>query len=179
MLIKSYLENEEDNGNGYCINGHYNIIPACTKIFVNNKLYCPECGTLIWEVVSKPTLFEKKNFVMHSGEESDFKIECDALTSEDIETLAYLISKRFNFAGVYGIPTGGLKLANALNKYIDEYGVYYLIVDDVLTTGKSMEKAQKKLIQHEPIIGVVLFSRSKRPIQKWIYPIFNMSKWWN
>ena len=66
--IKSYLKDEEDNGNGYCVNGHYNVIPAYTKIFVGNKLYCPRCNTLIWEVVSKSTLFEKKNFVMHSGE---------------------------------------------------------------------------------------------------------------
>jgi len=58
--IKSYLKDEEDNGNGYCVNGHYNVIPACTKIFVGNKLYCPRCNTLIWEVVSKSILFEKK-----------------------------------------------------------------------------------------------------------------------
>ena len=126
----------------------------------------------------RTTLFEKKNFIMHSGEKSNFKIECDALTDGDIETLAYLISKRFKFAGVYGIPTGGLRLAKVLNKYIDEFGDYYLIVDDVLTTGTSMEEARKKLMRHEPIIGVVLFSRSKSPIKKWIRPMFNMSKWW-
>jgi len=126
----------------------------------------------------RTTLFEKKNFVMHSGEKSNFKIECDALTDGDIETLAYLISKRFEFNGVYGVPSGGKRLAKALKKYVTKKTMDYLIVDDVLTTGTSMEEARKKLMRHEPIIGVVLFSRSKSPIKKWIRPMFNMSKWW-
>lgn len=126
----------------------------------------------------KKVLFEKKSFVMHSGEKSDFKIECDALTSEDIDTLAYLISKRFEFNGVYGIPTGGIKIAKALKKYVNKTAMDYLIVDDVLTTGTSMKEARNNLIHHEPIIGVVLFSRSEHLIPEWIRPIFNMSKWW-
>jgi len=178
MLIKSYLKNEDDDGNGYCINGHYNVIPACTKIFVGNKLHCPECGTLIWEVVSKPTLFEKKNFIMHSGEKSTFKIECDVLTDKDIETLAYLISKRFEFNGVYGIPSGGVRLAKALKKYVTKRAMDYLIVDDVMTTGNSMEKAVDKFKHREPIVGVVLFARNKYPTSRWIYPMFSMSRWW-
>jgi orotate phosphoribosyltransferase len=46
-----------------------------------------------------------------------------------------------------------------------------LIVDDVLTTGKSMEEMRKK---HSNVltIGVVLFARGKCP--KWVEPIFNM-----
>ena len=127
----------------------------------------------------KNILFEKKNFIMHSGEKSDFKIECNALTSEDIETLAYLISKRFDFNGVYGIPTGGIKIAEALKKYINRDATYYIIVDDVLTTGTSMEEAADELIDYEPIIGVVLFSRSKHLIPEWIKPMFNMTEWWN
>jgi orotate phosphoribosyltransferase len=115
---------------------------------------------------------------MHSGEKSDFKIECDTLTSEDIETLAYLISKRFEFNGVYGIPTGGIKIANALKKYINKGATYYLIVDDVLTTGTSMEESADKFKYREPIIGVVLFARNRHPISEWIYPMFSMSKWW-
>jgi len=125
------------------------------------------------------TLFEKKNFIMHAGEESDFKIECDALTSEDIGTLAYLVSKRFKFNGVYGVPTGGTKIAKILEKYVNKKALHYLIIDDVLTTGNSMEKTADKFKYREPIIGVVLFARNKYPIPEWIYPIFNMSEWWN
>jgi len=115
---------------------------------------------------------------MHSGEKGNFKIECDALTDKDLETLAYLISKRFEFNGVYGIPTGGTRLAKALKKYRNKKAIDYLIVDDVITTGKSMIEASNKLRGREPIIGVVIFSRSKNPIPRWIYPIFDMSKWW-
>ncbi len=38
-------------------------------------------------------LFIKKDWEMHSGKKSDFKIECDALTDEDIKTIAHLISR--------------------------------------------------------------------------------------
>jgi orotate phosphoribosyltransferase len=127
----------------------------------------------------KNSLFEKKSFIMHSGEKSDFKIECDTLTSEDIETLAYLISRRFEFNGVYGIPTGGVKIANALKKYTNKKAIDYLIVDDVITTGNSMEEAADKFKYREPIIGVVLFARNRYPISRWIYPMFSMSKWWS
>ena len=116
---------------------------------------------------------------MHSGEKGDFKIECDALTSEDIETLAYLISKKFEFNGVYGVPTGAIRIANALKKYENKKAINYLIVDDVITTGKSMIEAYNKLKEREPIIGVVIFARNKKSIPRWISPIFNMSEWWN
>ena len=46
----SLLENEDEHG-GYCKKGHYNIIPACTKLTVNNKLYCQICKTLIYKVI--------------------------------------------------------------------------------------------------------------------------------
>ena len=38
-------------------------------------------------------LFQTANFILNSGVPSTFKIECDALTDEDIETFALLISK--------------------------------------------------------------------------------------
>ena len=40
-------------------------------------------------------LFQLGNFVSHAGNELEWKIECDALTDEDIETFAYLISKKY------------------------------------------------------------------------------------
>ena len=114
-------------------------------------------------------LFVKKEFISHSGKKLDFKIECDALTYKDIETLAYIISKRFIFSEVFGVPNGGIRIANALKKYRSEDNPY-LIVDDVLTTGKSMED-YRRLIMRDTI-GVVLFSRGKCP--SWITPIFKM-----
>ena len=46
----TYLNNEDEDG-GYCENGHWNCIPACTEIFVGNSLRCLDCNTLIFEVV--------------------------------------------------------------------------------------------------------------------------------
>jgi orotate phosphoribosyltransferase len=128
-------------------------------------------------------LFIKKDWEMHSGKKSDFKIECDALTDEDIKTIAHLISRKFTFFCVRGIPTGGMRLAYELEKYIGKrkplIGDKFLIVDDVFTTGASMEKAKEAYSkQHgNKIVGVVIFARGKCP--DWIYPIFDMLEWLN
>lgn len=62
-------------------------------------------------------LFQIGDFRLHSGRKSTFKIECDALTDEDWETLARLISQRYTFGWVHGIPKGGWKLAECLWQY--------------------------------------------------------------
>jgi orotate phosphoribosyltransferase len=118
-------------------------------------------------------LFQNKRFILNSGKESNFKIECDALTDEDIECFAHLIGKNFQFSAVHGIPTGGVRLEIALRKYLtngEDYPI--LIVDDVLTTGTSMEKAWRRFIENHHVIGVVLFARTTT--QSWITPIFQM-----
>lgn len=48
-------------------------------------------------------LFQTGNFKLHSGKTSNFKIECDALTDEDLETFAKLISEEFNFCATIGV----------------------------------------------------------------------------
>lgn len=113
------------------------------------------------------------NFIMHSGDASNFKIECDVLTEEDMDTLAYLISKKMSFGTVWGIPTGGTKLAVALNRYISDNSSTWLIVDDVLTTGRSMDNFREIMsVPQEQIKGVVIFARTKCP--DWVIPIFQM-----
>ncbi len=120
-------------------------------------------------------LFEKKRWTMHSGATSDFKIECDALTSDDWDTIAYLISKHFSFVNVVGVPRGGLALAKALRKHKNTLGPL-LIVDDVLTTGASMEDERDVYLEryNNNIIGVVVFARGRCP--SWVTPIFSMNK---
>jgi len=119
------------------------------------------------------SLFIRQNIILHSGQKSDFKIECEALTDEDIETLAYLISKKFRFSRVIGIVRGGMRLMLAMEQYISpEEKFPVLIVDDVLTTGGSMEDAKKKL--GEPCLGVVIYARGECPY--WVYPVFQMWK---
>lgn len=140
-----------------------------------------------------PAVFARGEFTLNSGAKSKWKLECDALTDEDWECLAYLIWQMVGrFSGVTGVPSGGLKLAKALEQYScvdpeDEMVIVgsinplpHLIVDDVLTTGNSMHRTK---IRHEagemhPLtIGAVVFARGRCP--SWITPLFQMpEKFW-
>lgn len=114
---------------------------------------------------SNQTLFTVSDFIAHSGLSLSWKIDCDALTDNDIDTLAYLVGRKLSFGSVEGIPRGGLRFAKALYPYITAGA--HLIVDDVLTTGGSMEAARKSSSD----IGVVIFSRGIL-VPNWIHPIF-------
>ena len=132
----------------------------------------------------RETLFRKMDFRMHSGGLAHYKIECEALTDDDIETLAWIIAQkskqmtredRTGIRDVYGVPRGGTRLGNALMKYKDKWGSIRLIVDDVLTTGNSMQQARLDLGWCDAF-GVVIFARHECP--NWIHPIFSM-QWFN
>lgn len=116
-------------------------------------------------------LFQKTNIKLSSGIQSDFKIECDALTEKDWECLAYLISKKIKFGSVRGVPAGGEKLAKVLEKYSSKGNKYVLICDDVLTTGLSMEIERDKLSTGW-VIGVVVFARNR--CDNWVTPLFKL-----
>lgn len=122
------------------------------------------------------SLFQSGDFTLHSGQKSNFKIDCDALTDEDIEHLALQFAWRLRFEEIVGIPRGGLRLAAALEKYAGIMGPL-LIVDDVLTTGASMEAKRQEILAKDPdmpIIGAVIFSRMVPP-PSWITPLFVMN----
>lgn len=123
------------------------------------------------------SLFQKGNFKLHSNKISDFKIECDDLTLNDIKTLAYLISKRFKFFSVFGVPTGGLALAAELKQYCsNDLNDPTLIVDDVLTTGKSMIDFIRKSDIKNPF-GVAIFARTHN-FGEWGIPIIPIFQMW-
>lgn len=104
------------------------------------------------------SLLQLADIVLHSGKKSKFKIECDSLTEEDWNTLAYLGSRIVGkFSKVYGIPRGGIPFARALEKYADNDGPL-LIADDVLTTGGSIVEKLR-----EGCVGLVAFARGKCP----------------
>lgn len=118
-------------------------------------------------------LFDKIGFISHSGKKLDYKIECNALSPGSIDCIAYIISKKYRFSKVIGVPRGGLKLAKALEKYYEEKPVLsnLLIVDDVLTTGNSMNTLKAEIERAESwhtINGVVIFARGKCP--DWVDP---------
>lgn len=123
------------------------------------------------------SLFQRGNFTLHSGEESWFKIDCDFLTDEDLDTLALLVAEDYRvgpFFIVEGVPTGGERFARALEKYaLSKYATArnprVLIVDDVLTTGGSMERQRAG---RDNVQGVVIFARGVCP--DWVVPLFSM-----
>jgi hypothetical protein len=112
-------------------------------------------------------MFKYKTFTAHSFAQLYWKIECDDLTSEDIKALACIIANAFKFGSVIGIPKGGQRLAEALLPFCEE-GYPLLVVDDVLTTGTSMNEYYKP-----GAIGVVIFARG--PCPDWVNPIFTLS----
>jgi len=119
----------------------------------------------------QPNLFKFGAFTAHSGIHLPDKIECDALTDRDWDCVAAWFARKIKFQAVVGIPSGGLKLARALEQYAHPDGHWHmLIVDDVLTTGKPMFEYRQKY----PGVGVkgaVLFARIKN-IPDWIQPRF-------
>ena len=123
-------------------------------------------------------LFRSGPVTLHSGAVSDFKIDCDALTNEDWRALATMVAAGAGAVGkVSGIPRGGLKLADALTGVVTWVATGpVLIVDDVLTTGTSMEQARRAQIEAgetREIKGAVVFARI--PSAPWISALFTMS----
>ena len=117
-------------------------------------------------------LFKWGKFKSHSGLNLKWKIECDSLDDEDYECLKNIIlsDPRFRiFNKVIGIPMGGNRLANFLKPFEKPRTKKILVVDDVLTSGRSMRKAireTEKLYPKEKgylIIGLVIFSRPITP----------------
>ena len=122
------------------------------------------------------SLFDCGTFVSHSGMRLPFKIDCDALSDEDIECIAEILASKVDFGVVEGISTGGDRLAEALEKYARwEAPFQILIVDDVLTTGRSMERkkaGQPPQVHEDDIIGFVIFARGTLP--SWVGAVFRM-----
>jgi orotate phosphoribosyltransferase len=125
-------------------------------------------------------LFQLGDFVLNSGAKSRWKLECDALSEDDWKALAQMVRQVVGtFSSVEGVPRGGLRLASCLEHLRDLQGPH-LIVDDVLTTGGSLEKAKTEFMerwtfssgeyQGPQIIGGVVFARGQCPI--WVRSVF-------
>jgi len=84
------------------------------------------------------------------------------------------------FSLAVGVPRGGTRLANAINELAYPEGQNsragpVLIVEDVLTTGRSMENVREICgpLTHElGAIGLVIFARGKCP--DWVTALFQM-----
>jgi orotate phosphoribosyltransferase len=114
-------------------------------------------------------LFRLGDRILHSGTPSPFFIDCDALSDSDIEAPAARLRGFLpEYGPVEGVPRGGLRLAAALARDGIPGGPL-LIVDDVLTTGGSMEEHRAG----REAIGAVIFARGICP--QWVVPLFTMA----
>ncbi len=129
-------------------------------------------------------LFQLGDFTLNSGAKSKWKLELDALTDDDWAALAAMVAQMVGpFSSVEGVPRGGLKLAKALETYIDRGLSFvpsgHLIVDDVLTTGGSMNRRYAEVANGAgcdacgaEVKGAVIFARGQCPY--WVLPVFQM-----
>jgi len=116
------------------------------------------------------SLFLNGDFTLHSGQKSNFLIDCDALSEDELMALAaYVVPTLPGFSAVIGIPRGGMRFAEVLARYIKLDTGATLLVDDVYTTGASMFEARA---QEPNAMGLVIFARSQPPW--WVKPIFQM-----
>ena len=122
-------------------------------------------------------LFQSVDFKSHSGLDLSWKIEMDALSDSEWFTIKKMIMEYSPpFREVVGIPEGGVKLGNLLNEHAtgDEKDPI-CIVDDVLTTGESMEYFLSQYQRNRRpfmAIGWVVFARG--PCPHWVSALFQM-----
>lgn len=126
-------------------------------------------------------LFQHGEFTGNSGVSLPFKIDCDALSDGDIDCLARIIGgwyKGWALGEVVGVPRGGLRLAEAVKRYVKADGHNgwrpNLIVDDVLTTGESMKRlwSERYPNRYSSVYGAVIFARG--PCPEWVRPILTL-----
>ena len=122
-------------------------------------------------------LFQSLNFKSHSGLNLSWKIVMDALTDPEWFTIKKMIMEITPpFREAVGIPRGGVKLGDLLNEHAtgkEEDPI--CIVDDVLTTGESMEHFLSQYQRNRrsfTAIGWVVFARTRCP--DWVTPLFQM-----
>ena len=137
--------------------------------------------------MKKRGIFQLGKFKLHSGKKSEWKIECDMLVEEDYKTLAHIVAKELKFGLVTHV--GGKvnykgRIANSykFKRALEGYETKtlqnpILIVDDVLTTGYSINE-EKKLCENIysgcDMVGVVIFARGECPY--WVKSIFQLER---
>lgn len=112
--------------------------------------------------MSYVALFDDTEFISHAGLKLGWKIEMDALYTEDWRCLAKMIMEYETrpFREAVGIPRGGVRLGQMLNEYATgNPDDPVLIVDDVYTTGTSFKEFIAENYLVTPIICWAVFAR--------------------
>ena len=122
-------------------------------------------------------LFQSIDFTSHSGLDLSWKIEMDALSDPEWFTIKKMIMELTPpFKEAVGIPQGGTKLGDLLNEHgTGKEEDPICIVDDVLTTGESMEYFLTQYQRNRrpfTVIGWVVFARGQCP--GWVTSLFQM-----
>ena len=124
-------------------------------------------------------IFQQVDFKSHAGLDLSWKIECDGVSKKEWKCLAEMIMdyEKRPFQSAIGIPRGGVMLGSYLNEYSTQNpDDPYLIVDDVLTTGGSMEDFRTSYFRNRDTktgsFGWVVFARGFPP--QWCRALFQM-----
>ena len=109
------------------------------------------------------SLFQFGSFKSHSGLNLLWKIDCDALDFQELNNLIVGNEKLIPlYSEVVGIPRGGIRIADRIRQLIPATpDAKMLVVDDVMTTGKSMVKWMEDYNAN----GFILFDRCKHDIK--------------
>ncbi len=125
-------------------------------------------------------------FRSHSGIQLPWKLNLDCLTDSTLEALAKLLQSKFVFSEVFAVPSdehlprtpAGPRLV-CIIKRLCTFDERYppLIVDDVLTTGKSMEDFREVVMRNRSgiPIGFVIVARGQVP--NWVWPFLTVNEW--
>ena len=123
-------------------------------------------------------IFQTGTFSLHSGSDTWWRINAEGLTDDDLRFFAGKILHMpwiaQGFDRVIGIDRGGLRLGDMIREMtigINRANTQLhrtLIVDDVLTTGASMEAAKKEC--KGTIVGAVMICRSDPSTYEWHCP---------
>lgn len=133
-------------------------------------------------------------FASHSGFQLPFKIDCDDWSDASLAGVADLLQWKFAFSEVHAVPSderpprtpAGPRLARIVRERCKFDPAYPpLIVDDVLTTGRSMREFREVVMRNRPPvvpIGFVLVSRSPRDggavgQPDWVFALQNVNEW--
>ena len=107
-------------------------------------------------------LFQKINFISHSGIPMTWKIECDSISLKEWECIAYMIKEveQQPWRKAIGIPRGGVTLGLCLDEFstgLESDPI--LIADDVYTTGKSFKDFVNENHPNDATIQWCVFAR--------------------
>lgn len=140
-----------------------------------------------WFATPKKSIFQRGDFLLNSGVHSGWKLELDEATDAEMSVFAYMAMQTARiplFGSVCPVPKGkseslidnAQRIADAMLPYVVPGINSTLIVDDVYTTGGSINQARLDYnAQHPSIgntIGFVLWARNPPP--SWVRALFTM-----